>query len=107
MFDTFNLFDHEMLDKSNIPHFKYEQFESFMKRYLEAENPECYTYYKLMPESGKKHQLRKQLDKIMSTPILGDTLHNYQDNSRNLFQITLNYDRDFERKLFHQSIFLH
>lgn len=63
---------------------------------MNIEDSESYTFYKLFPETGKKHQIRKHLSEIMKTPIMGDTLHGYSNtSSRLLFQKTLKYSKLF------------
>mmetsp|Transcript_31787 Transcript_31787/g.28150 ORF Transcript_31787/g.28150 Transcript_31787/m.28150 type:complete len:183 (-) Transcript_31787:32-580(-) len=84
-----------------------EDLQSFLKMNVDGET-EAYTLYKLFPETGKKHQLRKHLSLVLETPILGDKLHGYSDlHTRHLFQHTLKYDKHLERQILEKSIFLH
>jgi hypothetical protein len=69
---------------------------------------EAYTFYQLTPETGKKHQLRKHLSKIMNTPVLGDKLYDYEaEGQSDLFQKTMQLSKNIERSLFDESICLH
>jgi len=64
--------------------------------------------YRLIPGTGRKHQLRKHLSLILETPIVGDKLYGYSDLlTRSLFQHTLKYDKSQERQLLDKSILLH